>query len=380
MAATEEGVKEARESSVNPLLAEGHFLLGTFASNTDGGQSLTKIPERWVNSFENNLKLAKLLDDAGIDFMLPVARWIGFGASNCHGNVLETLTWAAGLLAQTKSLNVIATVHTAANHPVVVAKQIATIDQISNSRIGLNIVAGWNKPEYEALGLELPASHEERYAYAQEWFEIVDALWTKTEPFDHDGKFWKLKKVVGVPRPMRQAPIINAAGSGEGRAFAVRNAHFLFTPTIELEKSRKDVAELKALGKEAGRDVRVLTMAHVVCRPTEQEAKDYVDYYGKENVDWDALDSWMDLQFANAKSFPKDVLKDIRDRVAAFHGGYPLVGTPQQVADGILALHEVGYSGTTLSFVDYVKEFPYFRDNVLPILEKAGIRKAKAVE
>src|SRR5699024_12856169 len=44
------------------------------------------------------------------------------------------------------------TVHTTANHPVVVAKQIATMDQISQSRVGLNIVAGWNKPEYEALG------------------------------------------------------------------------------------------------------------------------------------------------------------------------------------------------------------------------------------
>jgi alkanesulfonate monooxygenase SsuD/methylene tetrahydromethanopterin reductase-like flavin-dependent oxidoreductase (luciferase family) len=44
------------------------------------------------------------------------------------------------------------------------------------------------------------------------------------------------------------------------------------------------------------------------------------------------------------------------------------------VADGICALHEAGFRGTTLSFVDYVEEFPYFRDNVLPILHARGIR------
>ena len=123
--------------------------------------TVTKVPERWKSTWDNNLKLAKLLDDAGIDFMLPIARWIGYGGeTNFHGSVLETMTWAAGLLAHTSDITVFATIHTAANHPVVVAKQLATIDQISGGRIGLNIVAGWNKPEYEALGLTLPDDHE----------------------------------------------------------------------------------------------------------------------------------------------------------------------------------------------------------------------------
>lgn len=51
-------------------------------------------------------------------------------------------------------------------------------------------------------------------------------------------------------------------------------------------------------------------------------------------------------------------------------------GTPEQVADGITSLHEAGFRGTTLSFVDYAEEFPYFRDTVLPILEQRGIRMA----
>ena len=61
--------------------------------------------------------------------------------------------------------------------------------------------------------------------------------------------------------------------------------------------------------------------------------------------------------------------------MAAGHGSYPVIGTPRQVADELIQLHEVGLSGTTLSFVDYIKEFPYFRDEVLPLLEQAGIRR-----
>ncbi|GIR69686.1 MAG: hypothetical protein CM15mP74_09370 [Halieaceae bacterium] len=90
--------------------------------------------------------------------MLPIARWIGYGGeTDFHGNVLETVTWAAGLVAHSQNIQVFATVHTAFNHPIVVAKQLATLDQLSNGRIGLNVVAGWNKPEYDAFGMDLPS-------------------------------------------------------------------------------------------------------------------------------------------------------------------------------------------------------------------------------
>ncbi len=152
-----------------PMLSGDRFRLGTFSTNCSSGMTPTQAPDRWVNSWENNLTLAKMLDEAGIDFMLPIARWIGYGGpTDFHGSVLETMTWAAGLLASTKNISIFATIHAAANHPVVVAKQIATIDQIGQGRAGLNIVAGWNKPEYQALGLTLPDDHETRYGYAQE--------------------------------------------------------------------------------------------------------------------------------------------------------------------------------------------------------------------
>ncbi|RMF17258.1 MAG: LLM class flavin-dependent oxidoreductase [Alphaproteobacteria bacterium] len=358
------------------MFLENHFKLGIFSANCSSGMAVTKVPERWVNSWENNLRLAQMCDSAGLDFMLPIARWIGYGGeTDFHHSVLETVTWAAGLLAGTERISVIATMHTAFNHPVVVAKQIATIDQIGAGRAGLNIVAGWNKPEYDAMGLDLPDDHETRYGYAQEWFDIVRKLWREKNRFDWDGKYFHLKGVHSDPKPVNGTPpIINAAGSKQGREFATRNANFLFTPAIDLARSKAELAELKEQAAHQGREVDVLTFSYVVCRPTREEAEQYHRRYADEQADWAAVDNLVRLQFAHAQSFPHDLLKLIRDRMAAGHGGFPLVGTPQDVAEGILKLHAAGFGGTTLAFVNYADEFPYFRDTVLPLLEEAGIR------
>ncbi|MCC6008515.1 MAG: LLM class flavin-dependent oxidoreductase [Rhodobacteraceae bacterium] len=364
------------------FLSGDHFKLGTFSTNCSSGMTVTKVDQRWDNSWENNLRLGRMLDDAGIDFMLPIARWIGYGGeTDFHHNVLETMTWATALVASTRRITVFATMHAAANHPVVVAKQIATADHVGRGRIGLNIVAGWNRPEYEALGLTLPDDHETRYAYAQEWFDVIQKLWTSTERFDWEGRFFNLKGVLGAPRPVDgRPPIFNAAGSGQGRVFATDNADFLFTPAIDLERSVDEVREIREQAAAKGRKVGVLTFSHVCCRPTEAEARDYHEWYASQNADWEAVDNLIALQFANAQSFPHDLLALIRDRMAAGHGGYPLIGTPDQVADGIERLAAAGFAGSTLSFLDYAEEFPYFRDEVLPRLVARGLRPEPEAE
>lgn len=59
------------------------------------------------------------------------------------------------------------------NHPIIAAKQIASMAQIGKGRVGVNIVAGWNKPEYDALGIHLFKDHPTRYRYTQEWFDLI---------------------------------------------------------------------------------------------------------------------------------------------------------------------------------------------------------------
>ena len=322
------------------------------------------------------MELARLADEAGIEFLLPIARWIGYGGdTDFHGNVLETITWASGCLAHTTDLTVFATVHTAFIHPVIGAKQLATIDQMSRGRLGLNIVCGWNKPEYDAFGIDLPEKHSDRYALGQEWFDLVKKLWSHRGRFDWDGQFYRLKGVHSDPAPYNATlPLMNAAGSQEGRAFAARNVDFLFMISLDPENSKDEVAEIKAHGARFGHEVGVFTLCHVVCRPSRKEAEEYYHYYADEQADWDAVDNLMRLQGLHAQSFPEEALKTMRGRFAAGHGTYPLVGDPDTVVRELEKIPAAGFAGCTLSFVDYVREFPYFRDEVIPRLEAKGLR------
>lgn len=150
------------------------FKLGIFSANCSGGITPSLLDDGWKEDWQDNLELAQMADEAGIDFMLPVARFIGFGGQkDFQGKVLETITWAAALLARTERIRIFTTLHTPMNHPVIAAKQLATMAQIGGDRIGLNIVAGFYKAECEALGVELPDDHSIRYRYAQEWFDLV---------------------------------------------------------------------------------------------------------------------------------------------------------------------------------------------------------------
>ena len=162
----------------NAMFNNNRFKLGLFSPNCAGGMAITTVPERWQATWANNLALAKLADEVGLEFLLPIARWTGYGgATDFQGDSLETITWAAGLLAHTHRISVFATAHTAFSHPLMAAKQFATIDHLGAGRFGLNIVCGWNQPEYEMFGLTLAEDHDTRYRFGQEWWAVIQRAW-----------------------------------------------------------------------------------------------------------------------------------------------------------------------------------------------------------
>ena len=205
--------------------------IGLFGSNCSSGRAVTLVPERWTGNWEDNLALAKMSDSAGIEFMLPVGRWKGYGGDTDYmGTSLETITWATGLLAHTKRLIVFGTVHAPLFHPLIAAKQFVTADQVSQGRFGLNIVVGWNEDEFHMFGVT-QREHEQRYDYAQEWIDAVKMAWGPQDDFDYQGQFLKLKNVRAKPKPYggTRPLIMNAGASATGRAFAIRNCDAFFT-------------------------------------------------------------------------------------------------------------------------------------------------------
>jgi alkanesulfonate monooxygenase SsuD/methylene tetrahydromethanopterin reductase-like flavin-dependent oxidoreductase (luciferase family) len=362
------------------MFNDNAFKLGLFSPNCAGGMAVTTVAERWNASWENNLRLARLADAVGLEFLLPIARWVGYGgASDFQGTSLETITWAAGLLAATSRISVFATAHTAFTHPLVAAKQFATIDHIAGGRFGLNVVCGWNQPEYEMFGLELPADHASRYRYGQEWWDVIRTAWLATEPFDWHGEFFRLRHANCTPRPFGAGmpPLMNAGSSREGREFAARNCDFLFTVMIDPERGREEVRAIREFAAAThARRLEVFTTTYVVCRPTRREAEEYHHHYAVDRADATAVERLMTLQGLHAQSFPTAMIDALRLRFAAGHGVYPLVGDPDSIAEEIARIHAAGYAGATLAFVDYLGELPYFAQEVLPRLAARGLRAA----
>ena len=101
--------------------------IGMFGANCSSSRTATRVPERWSASWPDCLALAKMADEAGIDFMLPIGRWKGYGGeTDFHGTTLETITWAVGLLAATERMTVFGTVHAPLFHPLIAAKDFVT--------------------------------------------------------------------------------------------------------------------------------------------------------------------------------------------------------------------------------------------------------------
>ncbi|MBM3609390.1 MAG: LLM class flavin-dependent oxidoreductase, partial [Alphaproteobacteria bacterium] len=343
-------------------------------------RAVTMIENRWPADWEDNLALARMADEAGLDFLLPVARWKGYGGeTDYQGATLETITWAAGLLASTQRITVFGTVHAPLFHPVIAAKQFVTADRIGQGRFGLNLVVGWNQDEFDMFGVT-QREHEERYAYGQEWIDAVRMIWSDAEDFDFDGKYINLKKVRGKPKPwMGTQPVtMNAGASQSGREFALRNCDAFFTnaPRNDLHSAtRQHVKDIKLQASRMGREIDVYTVGVVTCRPTRQDAEDYYRHCIVENADWGAVDTILAKRKITAASVGEEEFQRQRRHTANGMGGLPVIGNPDDVAQQLRMLCEAGLRGAGISLINYVEELPFFCSEVLPRLERLGIRE-----
>ena len=376
----------ARSASMQNRIAmyNGNVLkIGLFGANCSSGRSATKVPERWSASWPDCLALAKLADDAGLDFMLPIARWKGYGGdTDFHGCSLETITWAVGLLSATKRMTVFGTVHAPLFHPLIAAKEFVTADHIGEGRVGVNIVVGWNEGEFDMFGVK-QREHDARYDYAQEWIDVVKLAWSRDGTFDFDGHYLQLKNARAFPKPYGHTrPLLMNAGSSDvGQAFALRNCDAFFVATAgsrtSLAGNAAKLAEIKAAASALDRQIEVFTVGQVICRPSQQEAEDYYRHVNIEHADWDAIDGMLANKSITPQTIGDEEYEKKRRYFAANAiGGYPFVGTPDRVAEELALISRAGVRGIGLSFVNYLTEVPYFCDEVLPRLQRAGVRMA----
>lgn len=356
------------------ILNANRFKLGLFGLNCSGGITMTRAPERWEPDWDSSVQAARLADAAGLEFLLPVARWLGHaGQEGAEGGSLETLSWASGLLAATQEIVAFATVHTPLVHPIFAAKQAVTADQIGKGRFGLNVVSGWHAAEFEMFGLEL-REHDERYTHTEEWLTIVRRLWSEDEPFDFHGRYYHLTGAAGYPKPYwGERPMIMSAGSSPtGRAFAAREADCLFMVIVSLDALAEEVSAIRALAES--RRVGVFASGHLYCRPTPKETEEYFHYIVHEHGDWEAAANATVIR-RNSRSIPADRLAAMKERFVAGAGTFPVIGSPDQVAATFKRLSDAGLDGMALGLPNYVNDMKIVREEVLPRLERLGLRQ-----
>jgi alkanesulfonate monooxygenase SsuD/methylene tetrahydromethanopterin reductase-like flavin-dependent oxidoreductase (luciferase family) len=376
--ATTARADQLREAS-NPLFNDRKLRLGTFSSNLSHGCAISTIDGVLEADWPSTLALARLADEMEFEALVPVGRWKGFGGvTNFNGAGFESFTWASAISASTRYSSIFATSHVPTMHPVLAAKQGATIDHVSGGRFTLNIVTGWFRPEIEMFGAP-QMDHAVRYDCAEEWLEIIKRLWTEDEEFDYEGRFYKVAGARLAPRPVqRPHPVImNAGGSERGRHYAAKlcDVVFIVLDSHDPDEIRAKVDSYRRLAKEEyGRELLVWSYGYVVQGDTDRDAQAYWDYYVNQMGDWEAATTLVTMLGINAQTIPEDRLAGMKQHFIAGWGGYPLIGRSETVVDHLSMLVDAGFDGVLLSWPRYLEDMRRFQQETYPLLVQAGLR------
>jgi FMNH2-dependent dimethyl sulfone monooxygenase len=365
-------------ATLNPIFRSNRMNLGVMAINCSGGSTVTTAPEAWPMTWSDNVRLARMADQAGFEALLPVGRWKGYGgSSNFNNRTFESFTWAAGIGAVTKQIAVLSTIHAPLVHPVMAAKQAATIDHITDGRFVLNVVCGWFRNEFEMFDAEW-REHDRRYDYAAEWLRLCRRLWTETEPFNFEGEFFHGKDLWSEPKPVQRAlvPVMNAGSSLIGQRFSAENCdmNFVMLRQKNEESDRAQIYQLKQMASAAGRHSGCWIHGYAVIRPTQKEAEAALERYVVQFGDDEAVNNMLSIFGMESETLEPSVMDAFRFHFKAGHGGYPLVGTPKKVVDDMVRLADMGVDGILLSWLDYLGECAQWIEEVIPLMEAAGLR------
>jgi alkanesulfonate monooxygenase SsuD/methylene tetrahydromethanopterin reductase-like flavin-dependent oxidoreductase (luciferase family) len=177
---------------------------------------------------------------------------------------------------------------------------------------------------------------------------------------------------------------MSAGFSPKGRDFAAQAADALFTTMTDVEQAPAFLADVAGHMQRYGRMLPVYVMGHVVCRPTRKEAEDFYHYFAEEFADTDGQAYYRRQRGTKVGVGAATQGRPLENRFmsssgkkydGAYPGTYPMVGTPDDVAGEMGRMSAAGLAGASVAFLDYLKEIPYFVAEVLPRLERMGLRQ-----
>lgn len=374
---THAGIDAPAQTSA--LFTSGNaFKIAPFAINFQRGGAPTLAEGSLATlEWDRQVRIAQMADDAGFEAIIAAARWRGYaGKARWAQESYEGTPWAAGIAAATKRLSVFSTIHAPLYHPVQVAKLAATVDHVSHGRYAMNIVSGWNVREFDMFDYQ-QRDHDDRYAYSDEWTTFLKRLWTETDEFDYESSNFKAKGAFSEPKPIQnpRPPIMSAGSSDAGRHFAAKHADLAFVTGRNIDELAAAAADVRSRAENLGRTVQIWAAGVMVCGETEADATRMFDHYVTQNGDAEAAADSLRLQVAGkGQSVKWEVTPEmVRERMVGSLGNR-LIGSPEQVVEGIQLLNAAGIDGMACSWFNYEEGIEIFRDLVQPLAVNAGLR------
>jgi FMNH2-dependent dimethyl sulfone monooxygenase len=338
--------------------------------NVSGGLVISKIPQRTSWDIDYNRKLAQIAERSGFDYALSQIRFTaGYGAENQH----EPVLFSHALLAATERLKVIVALLPGPWNPAVAAKQLATMSQLTNGRAAVNVVSGWFRGEFAAIG-EPWLDHDERYRRSEEFIRCLRGIWTE-DSFTFSGDFYRFRNYSMMPKPLTPLPEIFQGGSSRAaRDMAARVSDWYFTNGNSVDGVKKQIDDIQAKAAENGHAVKIGMNAFAIARDTEAEARQVLDDI-IAHADPEAVNAFGHEVKNAGKASPEgegNWAKSSFEDLVQYNDGFKtnLIGTPMQIAERIIALKNVGVNLVLLGFLHFHEEVEFFGRHVIPLVRE----------
>jgi pyrimidine oxygenase len=346
--------------------------IGVFLPIGNNGWLISENAPQYMPSFDLNKQIALEAEKYGLDFILTMIKLRGFGGkTQFWEHNLESFTLMAGLAAVTSRIKIFATAATLTLPPAIVARMASTIDSISHGRFGINLVTGWQKAEYDQMGLWPGEDHfVSRYDMLSEYTQILRDLW-KTGVSDFKGKYFKMTDCRVSPRPQADMKIICAGSSDEGLAFSAQYADhaFCFGKGVNTPTAFRSVNQrLAAATAKTGRVVDTFVLMMVIADETDEAAEAKWQSY-RDGVDHVAVAWLSDQSAANSISTTTNT-RQMSDATSAVNINMgTLVGSYAKIASMLDEIAEVpGTGGVLLTFDDFLEGVENFGKRIQPLM------------
>lgn len=345
--------------------------IGVFTPIGNNGWLISENAPQYLPTFELNKQIVQKAEHYGFDFALSMIKLRGFGGkTEFWEHNMESFTLMAGLAAVTSKIQLFATVATLTIPPAITARMAATIDSISNGRFGVNLVTGWQKPEYEQMGL-WPGDEffGTRYQYLGEYAQVLRDLWS-TGRSDFKGEHFTMQDCRVSPRPQADMKLICAGQSEAGMAFSAQYAdyNFCFGKGVNTPTAFAPTAQaLIEANKKTGRHVTSCVLFMIIAADSDEAARARWEHI-KAGADQEAI-AWLGEKGSVDKGASSN-LRQMADPTSAVNINMgTLVGSWASVARMLDEVASVpGTQGVMLTFDDFVQGIEDFGRKIQPLM------------